>query len=298
MNGKRKRKDVRTFETSLADNIFDLHHSLRLHTYKHGPYLAFTIHDPKKRNIHKAKVRDRLLHHAIHRKLYPFYDNIFITDSYSCRNFKGMHKAIDRFQCFFRSVSKNNHRTVWVLKCDIRKFFDSVDHHTLLEILKKKIADSAIISLLENIIASFEKTNGKGIPLGNLTSQLFANVYMNCFDQWVKHHLKAKWYIRYADDFILMHHEKSVLEEYLNQIKFFLQDNLHLELHPHKVSITTLASGVDFLGWVHFPHHRVLRTVTKRRMLKSLKINQKKETVASYKGMLTWGNAHKISDMI
>ncbi len=298
LNGKRKRKDVRTFETVFADNIFDLHYSLKSHTYKHGQYMAFTIHDPKKRDIHKAKVKDRLLHHAIHRQLYPIYERVFINDSYSCRNRKGIHPALNRFLSFFRKASKNNHQTVWVLKCDIRRFFDSIDHQVLISILSRKISDLDIISLLKNIIESFDKSSGKGIPLGNLTSQLFANIYMNEFDQFIKQKLKVKYYIRYADDFVILSPDKVYIESLINIIQDFLNKKLLLSLHPNKVFIKTFSSGVDFLGWVHFPKHRVLRTVTKRRMFKSLKINPKEEIMQSYLGLLSHGNTEKLKNKI
>lgn len=170
---------------------------------------------------------------------------------------------------------------------------------TFCSVLSKTVFDSGVQWLLGQVIDSFQSTEvGKGLPLGNLTSQLLVNVYMNEFDQWMKHRLKAKYYIRYADDFVIMSENKAELEDVLVQIRFFLQDNLKLDLHPNKVSITTLASGVDFLGWVHFPHHRVLRTVTKRRMFKNLKSNPSKETVQSYLGMLEHGNTWKLREKI
>lgn len=282
-----------------ADTIFDLHDLLKVSEYKHGPYLAFTITDPKKRNIHKARVKDRILHHVIHRKLYPLYDQVFISDSYSCRAGKGIHKALNRFRAFFRKVSRNNTQTTWVLKCDIQKFFDSIDHKILILLLEERISDKRIIHLLRNIIYSFEKNPGKGIPLGNLTSQLFANVYMHEFDQFVKQTLKVKYYIRYADDFVFLSEDKMYLESLIGLIQEFLSKKLSLSLHPNKVFIKTLASGIDFLGWVHFPKYRVLRTVTKKRMLKNIK-NKKddKATVQSYLGLLSHGNAQKLSNKI
>ncbi|MBU2028767.1 reverse transcriptase/maturase family protein, partial [Patescibacteria group bacterium] len=199
--GKRNRKDVQEFSLRLMDNIFSLHSDLSNHTYKHGGYQAFKINDPKPRDIHKAIVRDRLLHQAIYRILYPFFDKTFIADSYSCRNNKGAHKAINKFHSYFYKVSQNNTRTCWVLKCDIRKFFANIDHDILISILKEYIPDKNIIKLLENVIGSFssEQYEKIGLPLGNLTSQLFVNIYMNKFDQFVKHKLKTKFYIRYAD---------------------------------------------------------------------------------------------------
>src|SRR3989338_529289 len=256
-SGKHGRKDVQEFSFNLMDNIILLHNDLENFTYKHGKYQAFRINDPKPRQIHKSSVRDRLLHHAIYRVLYPFFDRVFTSDSFSCRNRKGTHKALNRFRSFSYKVSKHNTKTCWVLKCDIKKFFENIDHEILLTILKRYIFDEDIILLLEKIIYSFSSVPGRGLPLGNLTSQLFVNVYMNEFDQWMKHHMKAKYYIRYADDFVIFSQDKSWLEELLPKISDFLSENLRLEVHPDKVFIKTLASGIDFLCWVHFPNHRV-----------------------------------------
>lgn len=153
---------------------------------------------------------------------------------------------------------------------------------------------------LQTVVESFQSVaHGKGLPLGNLTSQLLVNVYMNEFDQFVKHGLRQKHYIRYADDFIIMHNEKGVLMEVLPKIHDFLEGKLRLALHPDKIFLKTASSGVDFLGWVHFPHHRVLRTTTKRRMWRRLdEMNGKIETVLSYLGLLSHGNARKFANSI
>lgn len=291
---KRNRKDMQEFRLNLIDNIINLHEDLKNLSYRHGGYQAFKINDPKLRNIHKATVRDRLLHHSIHRILYPFFDRTFISDSFSCRINKGTHKALNRFRYFYRKVSKNNTKTCWVLKCDIRKFFDNIDHKVLVEILKQYIPDQNIIWFLREVIFGFSKTQGEGLPLGNLTSQLLVNIYMNEFDQFVKHKLKAKFYIRYADDFVILSHDKDWLLEILPKIGDFLSEILQLELHPEKIFIKTIHSGVDFLGWVHFSDHRVLRTTTKRRMIKKLQTNKKPEIIASYLGLLKHGNTYKI----
>ncbi len=281
-------------------NIIRLHGELASKSYHHSPYHAFNISDPKPRNIHKATVRDRLLHHAIYRVLYPFFDRTFIADSYSCRLGKGTHKAMARFQSCAYRVSRNHTRTCWVLKCDIRKFFASIDQHVLKGILAEYIPDPDILWLLDRVISSFHSTApGIGLPLGNLTSQLLVNVSMNEFDQFVKHKLKARYYIRYADDFVFLSHDKAWLEELLPRIDVFLAERLHLSLHPDKVFIATLSSGIDFLGWVHFPDHRVIRTVTKRRMFKRIEeMIGKEKTVQSYFGLLEWGNAGKIQEDI
>lgn len=303
IRGKRGKPDVQEFSLNLMDNILSLHNDLVNHIYKHGGYQAFNICDPKPRNIHKACVRDRLLHHAIYRILYPFFDRIFVADSFSCRINKGTHKAINRFREFAYKAGKNNTRTCWVLKCDIRKFFANIDHDILLKILKEHIPDKNIIWLLEEIIGSFSSLPAEalakegsliGLPLGNLTSQLLVNIYMNRFDQFIKHKLKAKYYIRYADDFVILSENKEWLENSLLRIRVFLHEKLALELHPNKVSIKTLASGIDFLGWVNFTDHRILRTTTKRRMMKRIKESPKPETINSYLGLLGHGNSYKI----
>lgn len=294
--GKGKKKDVVEFKSRFMDNVMRLHEDLKSLEYKHSSYYAFKISDPKPRDIHKAEVRDRLLHHAVYRQLYSFFDRKWIADSYSCRDDKGTHRAINRFRSFFQKVSRNDTRTCWVLKCDIRKFFASIDHQVLLEILNKQIDDKKIVALLEKVIESFQSTGpGKGLPLGNLTSQLLVNVYMNEFDQFAKHKLKAHFYIRYADDFVFLSENKKALESLIPTIKDFLQVRLKLLLHPTKVSISTVASGVDFLGWVHFPTHRTLCTSTKRRMIKNIRGEEKEASRQSYRGMLIHGNAYKLS---
>jgi retron-type reverse transcriptase len=210
VRGKRSKRDVQSFALHLSDNILQLHADLANFTYRHGGYTAFNISDPKPRSIHKASVRDRVLHHAVYRQLYPFFDRTFIAHSFSCRDGKGTHRAMDAFRSFANQASANHTKTCWVLKCDIRKFFASVDHGVLLRILGERIPDDGVRWLLENIVRSFSiDSSGKGLPLGNLTSQLFCNVYMNEFDQFVKHVLHAHRYIRYADDFVFLSEDRG-----------------------------------------------------------------------------------------
>ncbi len=152
-----------------------------------------------------------------------------------------------------------------------------------------------MISLIKNIVESFYvDTSGMGLSLGNLTSQLFVNVYMNEFDQYVKKDLKVRYYIRYADDFIFISENKVYLEEILLKIDNFLQNQLHLTLHPNKIFIKTLVSGVDSLGWLHFPYHRQLRATTKRRVIRKMKNNPNSHSISSYQGLLQHGNSYKI----
>ncbi len=292
IKGKSKRIDVQVFQLRLMDNIHLLHDDLKSRRYRHGSYHGFKISDPKPRDIHKARVRDRLVHHAIHRILYPFFDQRFIVDSYSCRVGKGAHRAINKFRSYAYTVSRNHTRTCWVLKCDIRKFFATIDHEMLKLILVKSISDNALLALLINVIESFSVRKGKGLPLGNLTSQLLVNIYMNEFDQFVKHDLKVKCFIRYADDFVILSDDCAALVKLLPKVSQFLSEHLKLSLHPDKVFMRTYASGVDFLGWVHFPDHRVLRASTKRRMLRNISARPDNDMVReSYRGMLSHGNS-------
>jgi retron-type reverse transcriptase len=297
LRGKKKRKDVAEFSARFMDNILALHFELKNKTYRHGGYRAFKINDPKPRDIHKASVRDRLVHHAVYRILYPHFDKLFIYDSYSCRLNKGTHKAVNRLRYFSCKASKNNTQTCWILKCDIRKFFANIDHEILKNILLKNIGDKDVLWLLARIIDSFEteRRSGIGLPLGNLTSQLLVNIYMNEFDHFMKRKVKAKYYIRYADDFLIIHESKNCLENMIPKISEFLKKRLKLLLHPDKVFIKAYNSGVDFLGWVSFPQYRVLRTATKKRMLKKIVGEPSEETIASYSGLLSHGNAHNLS---
>ncbi len=282
------------------DNIFVLHNELMDKTYKHGPYIAFKINDPKPRDIHKASVGDRIVHHAIYRILYPYFDRKFISDSYSCRVDKGIHRAVNRFRILARKASKNDTKTVWILKCDIKKFFASIDHLILRNELENHIADINTLWLLEQIIDSFHNKDrpGFGLPLGNLTSQLFINIYMNEFDGYVKRNLKVRYYIRYADDFVIFSQDKEYLLGLIPRISEFLEVKLSLLLNPSKLSIKTLSSGVDFLGWVNFPHHRILRTTTKKRMFRKLGRNRTEVNFNSYLGLLKHGNTYKLARKI
>lgn len=299
VRGKRARKDVQEFERNLMANIISLHCELAGGTYRHGIYEHFKISDPKPRDIHKASVRDRLVHHAVYRVLYFFYHPVFIADSFSCRLTKGTHKALDRFRAFAYQVSQNHTKTCWVLQGDIKKFFACIDHQILFQILRQRIADRRILNLVGEIVNSFYSTApGKGLPLGNLTSQLLVNIYMDQFDQFVKHELKVKHYLRYADDFAILSPDQQPLKSLVPYMELFLKERLRLALHPSKVFIRTLASGVDWLGWVHFPDHRVLRTSTKRRMFATIKRDSRPAVLNSYLGLLEHGNAAKLKSVL
>lgn len=292
--GKSKRKDVQEFEFNLEDNIFQLYQELKNKTYKHSGYSSFYIQDPKLRYIHKAEVRDRIVHHLISKHLNNIYDKIFIHDSYSCRINKGTHRAVNRLKQFSLRQSKNNKINFYCLKCDIKKFFDSIDHDILIKILKERIKDNDILWLIKEIIFSFNSETSKGIPLGNLTSQYFANIYFNELDQFVKHKLRIRHYIRYTDDFLILSNNKNKLQGLIYPINQFLNHQLKLRLHPDKIIIRKHNQGIDFLGYVTLPYYRVLRTKTKKRMFK----RANSENAQSYLGVLSHCNGHKLRNLI
>ena len=269
--GKRKKHDVADFEMHLEDRIFKLHRELTSKTYAHDPYFDFYICDPKRRHIHKATVRDRVLHQAVFRVLYPIFDRHFIFDSYSSRNDKGTHAGVERLVSACRKETDNWRGTAYALKCDVRKFFDSIDQKILRDLIGKKVSDPDMLWLIDLILASFEKEKGKALPLGNVTSQLFANVYLNELDQFAKHVLKAKHYFRYCDDFIIVNKDKAHLEKMISKIQEFLKENLKLELHPNKVEIRKIKQGVDFLGYIVLPEGvSVVRAHTKHRIVRKV----------------------------
>jgi len=308
--GKRSIKNVAIFELHLEDNLFHLHRDLINGTWKPDPYAVSIIQDPKRRTIHAASVRDRVLYHALYRKLYPLFDRSFVHDVYSSRNRKGIHAGVRRLAMFTRKISRNYTCSGYVLKCDIRKFFDSVDHHILLGLISKKITNQKLLTFISKIINSFHHTCNKGLPLGNVTSQLFANIYMNEFDQFIKHRLRTRYYIRYCDDFVIVSRSIEVLVKCLEACKTFLSENLLLDLHPKKVEIRKIHQGSDFLGYVSMPHYAILRTRTKKRMYRKLRsakcqlvsghISKEKfnNVVASYSGMLTHCQGRRILENI
>jgi len=268
--GKRKKKDVQEFEFNLEDNLFALHEALAAKTYEHSAYESFYVQDPKLRHIHKACVRDRVVHQAVFRILYPIFDAGFIFDSYSCRTGKGTHRAVLRLEMFMRKLSKNYKKPIFALKCDVKKFFDSIDQQILLCLIRNRVRNENMLWLIERIIESFEKERNTGLPLGNVTSQIFANIYLNELDYFVKHALKVKHYIRYCDDFVILSEERKYLEATLSKINNFLIDVLKLSLHGRKIIFRKFTHGIDFLGYVVMPYYRVLRTKTKRRILKKM----------------------------
>jgi retron-type reverse transcriptase len=267
----------------------------------HDSYQQFLITDPKQRLISKATVRDRLLHHAIYRVLYPLFDQTFVFDSYSCRKDKGTHRAFRRLGVLTRKVSKNYTQPCWALKCDIRKFFDSVDHKILSDLLRQRIEDERVFNLLEYVIHSFHAKSGKGIPIGNLISQLFVNIYLDPLDKFIRHQLQAPMYLRYADDFLLLGTNPDELLGYFVEINQFLKTTLKLSIHPNKIHLRKVSWGIDFVGYNALPHYTLPRAKTVKRVFQKITalMGDRKRlemSLLSYLGYLSHANAYQISN--
>lgn len=282
--GKTKKNYVKEFEKKLTFNLKSLHNELKNQTYQPKPMKTFILRDPKTRKISRSAFRDRIVHHALVRVIEPIFDKTFIYDSCANRTGKGTLSALKRFEEFQRKITDNLSKEAFCLKADIKHYFQEMNKKILLEIINRKIKDEKTINLIKSISDNFE--GDKGMPLGNLTSQFFANVYLNELDQFVKHELKAEYYIRYVDDFVILHKSKSQLEVWKIAIEDFLKKKLRLEIHPDKSKIIPLNQGVDFVGFRNFYYYKLLR----KRNIK--KIKQKIEQFNE--GILTEGKFKEI----
>ena len=277
MRGKKGKRPAATFFANLEEELIALREELLSGTYQHGDYHYFQIHEPKERTVAAAPFRDRVVHHAVVRVVEPLFENRFIEDSFACRKGKGTHAAMRRAAQFAR-------RYPYALKCDIRKYFANVDHEILSNQLARVIGDLRLLDLMKGILASHsEKTRiawgddlfsarrvvGCGLPIGNLTSQFWANVYLNALDHFVKHTLRCKGYVRYMDDFLLFGHNKAELKAQGRVVKRWVRHQLRLEVHPDKYRLLRSCAGVDCCGFVVFADGRIrVRTQTARRFHK------------------------------
>lgn len=261
-SGKRNREDVNDFANNLSDNLFDILYDLKSEVYKHGGYEEYIICDTKKRVIHKASIRDRVVHRLIYNALYSYFDKRFIYDSYSSRIGKGTHKAQARFRSFVNIISKNYTKPCFILKFDIKKCFQNIDTEILKNIIDWNIEDLKLKKLIFIVIDSFKN----GLSLGNLTSQLFINIYLNELDLYAKNTLKCRYYIRYADDIIIVFDNKEELEKLYVKLEVFLKEEL--KLITHKKTINSIYFGIDILGLVYFSKYERLRRSTERRKIK------------------------------
>ncbi|MFQ5621142.1 MAG: reverse transcriptase domain-containing protein [Candidatus Nanoarchaeia archaeon] len=268
---------IRKFDTHWQYNLAVLLWELKTKTYKPKPLQTFVLRDPKTRVISVANFRDRIVHHALINMLQPIFEPQFIYDSFANRVAKGTLAALDRFDYFKTKVMKSllargDRPQGYVLKADIKQYFQTVDHEVLLDIISRQVKDANVIWLVRVILDNHKSdVPGMGMPLGNWTSQFFANVYLNELDQFVKHELRAKYYIRYVDDFVILHRSKKVLREYEKEIKDFLP-KLKIELHPNKCKILPISQGISFLGFRVFPHHRIPRKRNIRKAQNRLKV--------------------------
>ncbi|MBU4251766.1 MAG: reverse transcriptase/maturase family protein [Candidatus Omnitrophica bacterium] len=262
--GRRYKDTTADFNFSLEEETDRLYKELLAKTYRHGKYRLFTIYDPKKRNIAAAPFRDRVVHHAVHDVIEPIIDKTFIYDSYACRKDKGTHKALNRAQGFLRANRFCFHG-------DIKQYFPSINRSVLKGILRMRIKDKDLLWLLDEIIDSTPYNDSeKGLPIGNLTSQFFANLYLNELDYFIKFDLRIKYYLRYMDDFLIFSNEKMRLVEVKERTRKFLDGSLKLRLHEEKSQIYSTSKGIKFLGFRLFSEDRRLASDNVKRFKKRL----------------------------
>ena len=357
---KKFRKDVLNFEYRLEYNLLTLQKELKNNTYQHGGYRKFIVEDPKKREIKAAPFRDRVIHHAVANIIEPIFNKGFIFDSYACRQDKGTHRAVQRLNKFVQSIKSKQALSrggevpglIYCLQCDISKYFASINHRVLFELIKRKIRNKKLLVVIQKIIqSSFDQPEHEnyplqfysmerlvrldsskntdyslrntvrltGIPIGNLTSQLFANIYLNELDQFIKHTLSKElkkqkkdscashYYIRYMDDFLFLDLDKKTLHWVKDKIKNFLETNLKLNLHPKKVNVFPIKNGIDFLGYRVFCSKPIkLRRSTVFRFIKRIKKYQEKkkkpeliwQSFQSWKGYAKHGDSYQLQQSL
>ncbi len=278
--GKRTRPSVMLFDKNLEANLIQLQNELIWDEYKTGPYHRFHVLEPKRREIASLPYRDRVVQHSLIAQLEPIWEPLFIDHSYACRTGRGMHRGADVAQHMLRCVSRQ-YGKLHVLKADISKYFASVNHAVLKAILRKKIRCDRTYNLCAEIIDAGkhpEALTPTGMPIGNLTSQLWANIYLHELDKYVKHQVKAQHYVRYMDDFVIAHPDKDWLHDARKKIEAYLMDVLRLKTNS-KTQVfpvsKTNGRGLDFLGFHIWPTHRRLRKDSIKRMRRSLKTLQR-----------------------
>lgn len=323
---KRYRYEVLRFSAHLEENLLAIQRELQEKTYEIGEYHKFIISEPKKRLIMALRFRDRVVQWAIYRQLNPLFEKQFIRDSYACRKGKGTHEAINRLQYWMRKADRSG-REWYCLKMDITKYFYRVDHATLLRILERKIKDKDLLWLLERIIncdkeafglrldddiaqsAEEERLMECGMPIGNLTSQMFANLYLNELDQFVKHELREHCYERYMDDSLILSDSKEKLWNDLERITEFLEKELKLKLND-KTSIRPIRCGIEFVGFRIWATHRKLRKSSAKKLKRGLKwiktqyaegkvtFQEVKPNIMSYLGVLQHFNSYNLTQSV
>ena len=320
---KRNTLNQLRFEINAEQNLLRLQEELNNRAYQPGQSICFVVDRPKLREVFAADFRDRIVHHVLVEYLEAIAEPKFIYDSYACRKNKGTHAAVNRLQYFTRSITENNFRRAYCLQMDVRSFFVTINKDILFSLVKKYTEDGDMIWLARVIIYNdctencrmtkgkdllkhipehktlFKQAKNKGLPIGNLTSQFFANVYLNEIDQFVKHSLKCRYYMRYTDDSLILHCDKSQLEKWTDDIATFLKNELDLELNTKKTIIRPVSDGIDYLGYIVRPFYILVR----RRVVNNLK--QKiydgtlnRQSYVSYLGHFKHANAYRLKQHI
>jgi RNA-directed DNA polymerase len=311
---KRSQGEVIGFELNLAQNLWEMHNALENKSYRPKAYHKFMIYDPKEREIQALSFGDRVVQHSLcDNVLKPYFENRLIYDCAACREGKGTHFAMDRLKGFLREFYKKNGTNGYFLKCDVRKYFNSIDHQTL-KYLLRKFPDEEVKTFLYQIIDSFNGDTGKGLPMGNQSSQWFALYYLDKIDRIIKEKYHIRYYTRYMDDLILVHESKEHLAACLAELREVLKKELQLEFNE-KTQIFPVSEGVDYLGWRFYLTNNGkvilrLRTSNKRRFKRRLKSFKEKyrqnqieladisRSIASYNGHLSHGHTWKLKQKV
>jgi RNA-directed DNA polymerase len=274
--GKVKQPGVITHDRNREGNIQDLHDRLKNKTYKTSAYTTFTIYEPKERLIYRLPYfPDRITHHAVMNILEPIFVSTFTADTYSCIKKRGIHAAAGAIKEALRDTTG----TRYCLKLDVKKFYPSIDHDVLKQLLRKKFTDQDLLWLLDEIIDSTD-----GLPIGNYLSQYFANFYLSYFDHWIKEEKKVKYFFRYADDLVILSDNKPYLHQLLSEIRIYLQERLKLQVKKNYQVFPVDDRGIDFVGYVFRHTHIRLRKSIKKRFARMLHNNKRAQSIASYRG--------------
>ncbi len=269
---KRYRHEVLKFSAILEENIINIQNHLIWKSYTCGEYRQFIVSEPKERLIMALPFSDRVVQHALINVIEPIFENMFIYHSYACRKNKGAHVASKHLTKWLYDLHLQNGDSVYCIKADISKYFQNIDHDTLKRIIRHKIKCEGTLWLMDKIIdhSGYEDIH-VGIPVGNLTSQLFANVYLNELDKFIKEELHIKHYMRYMDDFIILSNDKAYLRSVLALIEDFLSKRLKLRLNP-KTYIFKVKNGVDFVGYRHWHSHKKVRKSNIKRIRRKIRL--------------------------
>lgn len=331
---KRNTMNALKFEINAEENILRLEKGLKNKTYHPSRSILFFVKKPKLREIFAADFKDRVIHHILVEYLEPILESVFIYDSYACRKGKGTHRAVMRLQSFIRKVSKNGKVKSYYLQLDIKSFFINMDKEILFGLIRRRTRNKDVLWLTgvivfhdctgnyilrdkENLLSTlprekslFGKENKRGVPIGNLTSQFFANVYLNELDQFVKHRLRCRYYIRYTDDFVLLDNSREKLADWMEEIRGFLESELRLRLNLRGIKLRPVSNGIDFLGYIVRRDYILVRRRVINNMNRKFKyfeqcglkgfnfemLEELRSSVQSYLGHFRWANSYRLRE--